>query len=82
MNDHIWFNELNRILNERNSSTDYKKINIFYEIFKTFLKLLKTLLISIFIKILFKEKKTTILNNKHCVHVQFSNLVKYKKQFY
>ncbi len=81
LNDHTWFNELNNILNGYHNDQYYKKKNIFSETLKTFLKLLKTLFLSIFIKIVFQEKKSVNSTHKDLVHVQFSNLVKFKNNY-
>jgi hypothetical protein len=81
LNNHTWFNDLNKILSGDNKIEPKRKINIFFEIFKTFLKFLKTIILLIFIKILYQERKSRFLNNKNCAHVQFSNLVKYKNNF-
>ena len=81
LNDHRWYNNLNKIINGENKIESKKKINIHYGILKTFLKFLKTTILLIFIKILYPEKKSRFSNNKNCVHVQYSNLVKYKNNF-
>ena len=55
LNDHLWFNNLNKVINGENKIELKKKINIYYEILKTFLKFLKTAILLIFIKILYSE---------------------------
>lgn len=81
LNNHNWYNELNNILNGYSNNQLDKKINIFREILKTLLKFLKTLFLSIFIKIAFQEKNSKDLLHKNFLHVNFSNLVKFKNNF-
>ena len=79
LNNHVWFNNLNEILN-KNSKIKIKKKSIIFESLKLILKLCKILFLLSFIKLFYKDKN---LRKKvpNCVQVQFSNLVKHKDNY-
>jgi|TARA_B110000211_G_scaffold234863_1_gene306899 hypothetical protein len=81
LNDHQWFNNLNKIINGVSNIEVNKKTNIFYEICKTLFKFLKTIVLLISIKILYQNNKSGNNVKKNCVYVQYSNLIEYKKKF-
>lgn len=80
LNNHIWFNDLNKILNNNIKIKPYNNI-IFIEILRLSLKLAKILILLSFVKIFYKNNNIKKRNFSNCVQVQFSNLVKYKKNY-
>ena len=80
LNDNSWFANLNDKLNKKKVSSFSKEINLFYEFFKTTLKLIKTIILLFFIKIFYKEKISK-KSNQNCLYVYYPNLIKYKDYF-
>ena len=77
LKDHKWFNNLNKKIH--NEKLFIKKDDFFlFEFLKLFLKAFKVIILSIIIKIFYKDKIISNKFTKNCVYAPFSNLINYK----
>jgi len=80
LNNPEWFSQLNNVFNNKKSNNNNFNLNLFVEFIKIFLKLLKIIILILFIKCFYREKNYKT-SPSHCFNVYFSNLTKFKNDF-
>jgi len=78
INEQKWFEDLNKILSRKNikKESDYKYYFLLF--LKSLKKLLTKIILTVFIKIFFRDKINRTYNNSNCFYVLLSNLVEFK----
>ena len=80
LNNSEWFCQLNNTFNNKKITNNNFNLNLFVEFIKIFLKLLKTIILLLFIKCFYREKNYKT-SPSHCFYVHFSNLTKFKNNY-
>ena len=80
LNNPEWFSQLNNTFNNKKITNSNSNLNLFVEFIKIFLKLLKTIILLLFIKFFYREKNYKT-SPSHCFYVHFSNLTNFKNDF-